>query len=561
MRNLADNRRERRPFNNAARDDGLVLRHWRKKEDIGIAALATPADSNAATEMEVDEKEKDPRVEPDYVYAKFNVKVTVPEYTEEQYWSHLKNHDWTKEETDYLIDLAQDFDLRWIVIGDRYDYRPAETQKEKADSMPVSVQAKARSIEDMKARYYDVAAKIMALKHPLPSMSTTEFELHEKMTKFDAKLETTRKKLAETLFHRSPEEVKEEELLLAELKRIVNGQEKFSQERKDLYDRLSVPAATGSTAMYKTSQELLKLMQDLLTADKNKKRRSLAGPVEGPGAPSTPATGNSDRGPRSSIGGPGDKRASFNGSVGPATGQKHLSLREEAKWGIMHHERSSSGTQFRHERINNLTKAKSNALTTKMASALQELGIPTRLTMATANVCDEFEKLIQSIHLLLDVRKVSEKLEAEIKIAKAQIEEQENGDGHKEPEGQSKIKPDGAEAEADEDQDAEGEDDDEAEVEAEKDAEAEDDDDDEVDDPQDEEEAAADEPAVADSEEDDDDDADADADAKAEEVEKTPSAPASEAPTTRRNSVRKRSASIVSHLSSKSNRSTKRQRK
>ena len=30
--------------------------------------------------------------------------------------------DWTKEETDYLFDLVKEYDLRWHVISDRYDY-------------------------------------------------------------------------------------------------------------------------------------------------------------------------------------------------------------------------------------------------------------------------------------------------------------------------------------------------------------------------------------------------------------------------------------------------------
>ena len=28
---------------------------------------------------------------------------------------------WTKEETDYLFELIKDYDMRWVVIADRYD--------------------------------------------------------------------------------------------------------------------------------------------------------------------------------------------------------------------------------------------------------------------------------------------------------------------------------------------------------------------------------------------------------------------------------------------------------
>lgn len=54
---------------------------------------------------------------------------------------HLKSDEWTKEETDHLFDLCKRFDLRFIVIQDRYD-------KEKY---------KSRDVEDLKDRYYFIA--------------------------------------------------------------------------------------------------------------------------------------------------------------------------------------------------------------------------------------------------------------------------------------------------------------------------------------------------------------------------------------------------------------------
>lgn len=555
---------ERSAFNNPARPDGLLLRHWKRREDTGPISLATPADSNVASENDVEEKEKAMRVEAEYPYAKFNVKVSVPEYTPEQYQSHLKNDDWTKEETDYLVNLALEYDLRWIVIWDRYEYQPSEAPKADENSMAVTVQAKQRSMEDLKARYYDVAAKTMALNQPLSSMSTTEFELHEKMTKFDAELETTRKKLAETLFARSPEEVKEEEILLAELKRIVNNQEKFAQERKELYDRLSVPHSSGG-ATYKSSQDLWTLMQTLLSADKNKKRRSLA--EGGLSSGTTPPNGPSqaDRTHRQSISGPGDKRSSIAGSAGLGAGQKQLSARDEARFGISHNERSQSGTQFRHERINKLSQAKSNVLTQKIAAALTELGIPNRLTMPTAAVCDEFEKLVGSIHILLDVRKVSEKLENEIKVAKASMEDKAAGVDGK---ARAAEVPNSSEQPVQEDDDGE------------KDAEGEDEEEEEEEEEEVEAEQAAKEPENEEDAEEEEEDAvveekdeatmeDADENENenmneenaVEEEEADADAPPPPHPPTRSESVRKRSASVISHVSNKSNRSSKRQKK
>ena len=40
--------------------------------------------------------------------------------------SHFKipelDNEWTKEETDYLLNLCRKYDLRFIVIADRYEY-------------------------------------------------------------------------------------------------------------------------------------------------------------------------------------------------------------------------------------------------------------------------------------------------------------------------------------------------------------------------------------------------------------------------------------------------------
>ena len=417
--------RELSPFTNPSRDDGLVLRHWRKKkEHHGITpGPATPADTEMGGVVK-NEPESKPSVADNF--ARFNIKLSGPEYTEEEYDGHLRSDDWTKEETDYLVNLTLDFDLRWLVIADRYDYQPHEPVPE-GDAMAISPPIKARTMEDMKARYYDVATKMMALHHPLASMSTSEFDLHEKMTKYDPGQETTRKKLAEALLSRSPDEIKEEEILLGELKRIVTNEERLAQERKELYARLEAPQSTGNIAIYQTSQGLAQLMATLLSADKSKKRRSLMSPSDGA---SSPAAGTSnhqpnqvDRSQRPSL--PGGKSLTKKSST--STGQNHRQLtpREEAKYGVTHHDRLTSGVSFRTARIDKLIAAKSTAQSAKITAALTELSIPPKLVMPTAKVCAEFERLVGGIQTLLDVRKVSEKVESEIRVLNAQQEERE----------------------------------------------------------------------------------------------------------------------------------------
>lgn len=406
--------RETAVFSNQARSDGLLLKHWRKKKDVNAATFpATPAESNAASEMEQDERIV--KTEPDYHYAKFNVKLPRPEYTNDEYETHFKSEDWDKSETDYLMGIAIEYDLRWIVIADRYEYTPSEQKPAGESSMAVTMQTKTRTMEDMKARYYNVAAKIMALRHPMSSMSNAEFEVHEKMTKFDPKLEAARKKLAETLLSRSLDEVKEEESLLAELKRMVSKDESFSQERKELYARLEVPYNSSSSSTPYSSTEIHQVLSNLLNQDKIKKRRFL---ME---SGSTSISGQqplADRNQRQSMSGHPDKRGSLSGPPS----HRQLTPQLEQKFGVTHHERLSAGVLFRHEKVLKLSQAKSNAITTKIATALTELNISGRLVMPTAKVVSEYERLIQSIYKLLDIRRVSDKLDAEIKIVKAQKE-------------------------------------------------------------------------------------------------------------------------------------------
>lgn len=104
-----------------------------------------------------------------YYFDQFNVKLDLPSYTNEEYESFLKgsaltfytneDDDWTKEETDYLWSLCADFDLRWIVIADRYEW-----------------EGKERTMEDLKDRYYSGVRKLLAGRTPESLMTATQLE-------------------------------------------------------------------------------------------------------------------------------------------------------------------------------------------------------------------------------------------------------------------------------------------------------------------------------------------------------------------------------------------------
>jgi DNA methyltransferase 1-associated protein 1 len=425
------------PFANNARSDGLVLNHWQREHE------STRPPAPEPNQMELDEtkeggKDEAPKPkEQEYAFAKYNIKARVPRrYTDEEYNRHLKSDDWSREETDYLMNLATEYDLRWVIIADRYDYQRHLDSEPDANAIVPAKQY--RTMEQMKSRYYYIAATMLAIEHPPSEMSEAEFALHEQMLKYDPDRERDRKELAALQLNRTADEVREEAMLLEELKRITSNEQNFITERRELYSRLEVPISVGNTAMYQSSQGLSQLLQTLLQADKSKKRRSILGPegaIPSPvGQTPTQATalGRAET--------PGTTAATKDTKKGPAVPPTQPAVRtltpaEEARYGVQHHERLQGGVQFRSDRAQKLTQAKSNVQTQKLASALAELEIPLRLFMPTERVCKDFEKLIQSVNLLLDARKVAEKVESEIRVLEAARAERERKNA---PEGSNK---------------------------------------------------------------------------------------------------------------------------
>ncbi|XP_019858517.1 PREDICTED: DNA methyltransferase 1-associated protein 1-like [Amphimedon queenslandica] len=143
------------PFTNSAREDELVLYHWRRTTEEGK----------------------------DYPFVQFNKKLPIPTYTDEEYTSVLQETGWSKLETDHLFELCRQFDLRFVIIQDRFD-----TEK-----------FQKRSVEDLKARYYSVYNRLLKLRDPSVEDS--------QLISYDAPHETKRKAQLERLFNRTKEQV------------------------------------------------------------------------------------------------------------------------------------------------------------------------------------------------------------------------------------------------------------------------------------------------------------------------------------------------------------------
>lgn len=455
---------ELRQFRNSGRDDpDFLLRHWRRaeaKQTEGTDAQGPVQES--AQEQSEQQEEKPPKDEiEDSTFTKYNVQVSVPQYSEDQYQQSLQNADWSKQETDYLMDLARDLDLRWPLIWDRYEWNPPATNgNEDADgdeSKAIVPTTQTRSMEDLKARYYEVASKMMAAQKPVQYMTQPEFALHELMSHFSPAQEKARKEWAISSLARSPEEAKEEESLLLEIKRILARGEKFNEERTELYTRLDYPHTETDVSTFKSSNGLQSLLQTLMSADKSKKRKSLVGtdgmsPVGPPGALQNP---NQEGGRRESNAGSAH-RDSIGAATTPVTGSKKgqqpqperrkLTEHEEAIYGVTHHDRLGSGPTFRTEKINKLFSHKSNQQQLRINNTLNELDVPAKLAMPTAATTHAYELLLGAVNSLLDARKVTDKIDAEIKVEQAKKSEREKALAPPETEGQAEKTEEGTES-------------------------------------------------------------------------------------------------------------------
>ncbi|XP_004926554.1 DNA methyltransferase 1-associated protein 1 [Bombyx mandarina] len=194
------------PFTNPARKDNAVFHHWKRASD--------------------EAKE--------YPFAQFNKQVSIPSYSESEYNQYLKSEDWSQAETDHLMDLCQRFDLRFIVIHDRWD-RAAFRD---------------RSVEDLKERYYNICSILSKVKTNPWSNTVTMVNGEKRVYHYDAEHERKRKEQLRRLFDRTQEQIDEEQMLLAELKKIEarkRERERKTQDLQKLISRADSGTITPST--------------------------------------------------------------------------------------------------------------------------------------------------------------------------------------------------------------------------------------------------------------------------------------------------------------------------
>ncbi|CDK27208.1 unnamed protein product [Kuraishia capsulata CBS 1993] len=364
-------------FVNEARQDGLELHHWIK----GSSDLA---------------KDKE------YPFAKFNSKINIPELTEDNYKESLGSEDWSFEETKHLFELANDFDINWFVIYDRYDFDGAE-----------------RSLEDLKERFYDACEKLLTKKYESSYTDEKTQTLIDNLKSFDKSKELERKEYLSRLLQRNPTEIAEEQSLVIEARKFELSAKKMLQERAGLLQLLDSAQSTGSVSQYLTSQGLTQLYNNLMLADKGKKRK-----VEVPVPPQIDS---------SLIRGSDKHKKITAASIAPESAKKpeplthasemlakRLSAEEREIYGLtIHQDKISAGVNLRSNKISSYKPA----VQAKIASTLNELGISTKPTIPTGKVCEKFDELLHAISILLETKRQTDKLETEIRLIQSQRED------------------------------------------------------------------------------------------------------------------------------------------
>lgn len=343
--------------------------------------------------------------------------------------------EWSYNETAYLFELCNAFELKWPVIADRYTY-PIE-----------------RSQEDLKEHFYRVCYKI------LEPESNSNPNLLESLKSYSKTKEVERKHYLENLLKRTPAEIAEEESLVIEARRFELAAKKMLVERSYLLNLLDSPQTSQSVQQYQSSQGLATLYNNLMIMDKHQKKRqqlqlqksqsangggnnggngSGSGGANDPVPPAIPiAASSSFKKERTFqthlqqyLSGILKQQGGANKHEPSAIQQllsKRLTVKEEEAYGLHYHanEKIAPGVTLRSaQRLPGLQQRQS--VLKSVNNVLQEMDIPTaggtnwKPVMPTRKTMAKYDTLLRAVVALLDVKKGKDKLESEIRLIKAQ---------------------------------------------------------------------------------------------------------------------------------------------
>ena len=138
-------------------------------------------------------------------------------------------------------------------------------------------------MEDLKDRYLGGVRRLLAGRIPESLMTASQLEQYNSY-KWDKGLalvrrtnpvakEIERKAYVENLYKRTPEQIAEENALMAEVKRIEAYETKTRAERENIINLLESPRSMGDARGYEGSQGMNILHQTLVAADKTRTKQ------------------------------------------------------------------------------------------------------------------------------------------------------------------------------------------------------------------------------------------------------------------------------------------------
>lgn len=417
---------EQAAFRNPARKDDLVLKHWVARDD--------QQDRDDIEDGMGDSSESAALAPRRYGFAKFNASSGVYSYTNDEYTQHLRDDDWTKDETDHLMELCAAYDLRFVVIADRWE-------------MP-----RARSIEDLKARYYAICRRLIRNRVAIEDVDARQQLLAT--YQYDKPREVERKRMLARLFQRTPAQLAEEEALYVEARRIEQNEAKFAADREDLLKLLGgwerVPDVTrGSIADAGAGVGRLGgvipgspgAMEESLNESKRAKKRRLdaasdgggaggaaaaaaASPSLGSVAPPPPLTAKRRQELRSAQHDEMHNITRFDPEFTPLSRPAYPYLVGVASNApptapSPHNPSSSHGVYLRSARVLTPRATQLNRTNQSLAELTPPIG--PRLVFPTRQNCEKWEGLLGAVTSGLEMKKQTDRVESELRVAKNRL--------------------------------------------------------------------------------------------------------------------------------------------
>ncbi|KAI0329529.1 hypothetical protein GY45DRAFT_1279515 [Cubamyces sp. BRFM 1775] len=348
-----------RRFKNSARSDGLQLSHW-------VKASADP--------------------EADYPFAKYNIQPPHYVYSQDEYSRLLEDPKWTREETDYLFELVRQYDGRFYVVHDRYEYPNSD--------------GTSRSLEDLKDRYFSVCRKLVR-NRPWPGDEASKAALLSSLS-FDKDREVMRKQYVISLENRTPEQIAEEDALYLELEKLKENERRFKKDRDELL-RTLLGIDSGLPDIPVDEEGL-----QGTSTDTKKKKKVVAGSVE-PQTPVTPTASNVI-----SLSQPQPKKSAKSAAYDALhcihrTGDPQTTTSSKAPHTPVH---------LRSLKI----PQPKQTIAQRIAQVLGELGIShNRLVMPTRDNIARLESVVHDAGLVVEKKKALDKVEQDLKTMKARL--------------------------------------------------------------------------------------------------------------------------------------------